>query len=111
MEKRQINATNVTMPRLRQVNWKNIWKCTVEKSQINAANLTLHVPSHSIWEELKIHREEKSNKCNQCDYASYQEGNLRRHLKTHSGGKRLSAKFHPRQNVAGQNVTQPFNFS
>ena len=30
MEKRQINATNVTMPRLRQVNWKNIWKCTVD---------------------------------------------------------------------------------
>ena len=26
---------------------------------------------------------EKSNKCNQCDYASSQAGNLRRHLKTH----------------------------
>ena len=29
----------------------------------------------------------KSNKCNQCDYASSDAGNLRRHLKTHSGEK------------------------
>ena len=27
---------------------------------------------------------EKSNKCNQCDYASYHAGDLRRHLKRHS---------------------------
>ena len=29
----------------------------------------------------------KSNKCNQCDFASPQAGDLRRHLKTHSGKK------------------------
>ena len=29
----------------------------------------------------------KSNKCNQCDYASSHTGDLRRHLKTHSGEK------------------------
>ena len=29
----------------------------------------------------------KSNKCNQCNYASSQAGNLRVHLKTHSGEK------------------------
>ena len=29
----------------------------------------------------------KSNKCNQCDYASSQTGHLRTHLKTHSGEK------------------------
>ena len=29
--------------------------------------------------------EEKSNKCNQCDFASTRAGNLRTHLKTHSG--------------------------
>ena len=29
----------------------------------------------------------KSNKCNQCDYASSLEDNLRKHLKTHSGEK------------------------
>ena len=27
----------------------------------------------------------KSHKCNQCDYASSRAGNLRTHLKTHSG--------------------------
>ena len=36
---------------------------------------------------LKTHSEEKSNKCNQCDYASSRAGNLRTHLKTHSGEK------------------------
>ena len=32
-------------------------------------------------------QQKKSNKCKQCDYASYQADNLRRHLKTHSGEK------------------------
>jgi len=36
---------------------------------------------------LKTHSGEKSNKCNQCDYASSEAGDLRRHLKTHSGEK------------------------
>ena len=30
---------------------------------------------------------EKSNKCNQCDYQSSEAGNLKRHLKMHSGEK------------------------
>ena len=30
---------------------------------------------------------ENSNKCNQCDYASSDAGNLRAHLKIHSGEK------------------------
>ena len=34
---------------------------------------------------LKTHNGEKLNKCNQCDYASSREGHLRRRLKTHSG--------------------------
>ena len=36
---------------------------------------------------LKTHSGEKSNKCNQCDYASTRAGHLRTHLKTHSGEK------------------------
>ena len=36
---------------------------------------------------LKTHSEEKSNKCNQCNYASSQAGYLRKHLKTHSEEK------------------------
>ena len=38
---------------------------------------------------LKSHSGEKSNKCNECDYASFQAGNLNKHLKTHSGEKSI----------------------
>ena len=41
----------------------------------------------NLRRHLKIHSGEKSNKCDQCDYASSDAGNLRRHLKTHRGEK------------------------
>ena len=44
------------------------------------------------YENVKILRKNtanviKSNKCNQCEYASSDAGNLGRHLKMHSGEK------------------------
>ena len=36
---------------------------------------------------LKMQSRERPNKCNQCDFASSQVGNLGRHLQTDSGGK------------------------
>ena len=45
------------------------------------------VEAGDLRRHLKIHSGEKSNKCNQCDYASSLAGDLRRHLKTHSGEK------------------------
>ena len=39
----------------------------------------------NLRRHLKNHSGEKSNKCNQCDLASIQAGDLRRHLKMHSG--------------------------
>ena len=36
---------------------------------------------------LKMHSGEKSNKCNQCDYVSFEASNLRRHLEMHCGEK------------------------
>ena len=36
---------------------------------------------------LKTHSGEKTNKCNQCDFASSRADHLRTHLKTHSGEK------------------------
>ena len=36
---------------------------------------------------MKTHSGEKSNKCNQCDYASSQTGHLITHMKTHRGEK------------------------
>ena len=38
-----------------------------------------------LRKHLKTHSGEKPNKCNQCDFASSRAGNLRRHLKMHSG--------------------------
>ena len=36
---------------------------------------------------MKTHKGEKSHKCDQCDYACYQSGNLKKHMKTHNGEK------------------------
>ena len=49
VEKGQTNAANVTMHPLRQAIWGDIWKCTVEKSQTNATNVTLHLLGQAIW--------------------------------------------------------------
>ena len=40
---------------------------------------------------FKTHSGEKPNKCNQCDYTSSQESALRTHLKMHSGEKSANA--------------------
>ena len=40
---------------------------------------------------LKTHSGEKSNKCNQCDYTSSQTSNLRTHFKMHSGKSQTNA--------------------
>ena len=45
----------------------------------------------SLKRHLETHFGKKSNKCNQCNYATFQTGNLRTHEKTHSGEK--SKKF------------------
>ena len=109
MEKSQTNATNVTMHLLKQAIWGNIWKRTLEsnkcKSRTNATNVTMHL----LWKctvvkkcnqcdyassqagdlriHLKTHNGENSNKCNQCDYASSHAGYLRKHLKLYTGKK------------------------
>ena len=36
---------------------------------------------------FETHSEKKTNKCKQCDSITNQAGDLRRHLKTHSGEK------------------------
>ena len=45
------------------------------------------IKAHMRVTNLKTHSGEKSNKCNQCDYASSQASHLRAHMKTHSGEK------------------------
>ena len=41
----------------------------------------------TLSRHLKMHSGEKSNKCNQCDYASSYASSLRTHVKTHGGQK------------------------
>ena len=41
----------------------------------------------NLRRHLKTHSGEKQNKCNQCDFASSHADNLRTHLKMHSGEK------------------------
>ena len=55
----------------------------------NKCNQCDFASSHTghLREHFKTHSGEKPNKCNQCDYASSQAGNLRTHLKTHNGEK------------------------
>ena len=58
-----------------------------EREKSNKCNQCDYASSSpgNLRRHLKTHSGEKSNKCNQCDYASIQAGDLRTHLKTHSG--------------------------
>ena len=72
MRKSQTNATNATMPPLRQANLGDIQLHTVEKSQTNATSVTMHPPrkvcdfasssADFLRDRLKTHSREKSNK-------------------------------------------------
>ena len=109
-EKSQTNATNVTMPLLRQAIWGHIWKHTAGKSQTNATcDVILHPFTQAIWRYISKHiagksqtnatlyglwghiwkctAEQKSNKCNYCNYASSHAHVLRSHTKKNEMGK------------------------
>ena len=55
----------------------------------NKCNMCDYTSSHAgdLRTHLKMHSGEKSNKCNQSDYASSHAGTLKRHLKIHNGEK------------------------
>ena len=73
----------------------------MEKSQISSEKSADQEMTKASWPEmallrehflggnthLKTHSGEKSNKCNQCDYASSYVSVLKTHLKMHSGEK------------------------
>ena len=64
-------------------------KTTGNDIKSNKCNQCDYASSHSsnLRTHLKTHSGEKPNKCNQCDFASSRAGDLRTHLKTHSGEK------------------------
>ena len=61
----------------------------LEQEKSNKCNLCEYASSRAghLRTHMKMHSGEKSNKCSQCDYASSQAGNLRTHMKTHTGEK------------------------
>ena len=54
-----------------------------EKRVLSKEDTNIQAPIKS----KKVCKDIKSNKCDQCEYASSQKANLRTHLKTHSGEK------------------------
>ena len=57
------------------------------ENQTNATNVTIHIFVQTLSGVIWKHTAEnlKPKKCYLCDFASSQTGNLRRHMKTHSG--------------------------
>ena len=72
---------------LKDANVKLLKKTTSSAIKSNKCNLCDYASSQAgdLRKHLKMQSGEKSNKCNQCDLASIQAGDLRRHLKMHSG--------------------------
>ena len=70
----------------------NLNKSVVSSQRSAVVQRSSGIPSlplllKAMDQNLKTQSVEKPNKCNQCDYASVQAGDLRRHLKMHSGEK------------------------
>ena len=60
---------------------------TEGREKSNKCNQCAYASYHAgdLRKHLKIHGGEKTNKCNQCDYACSEPSALRSHLKTRSG--------------------------
>ena len=74
---------------LKDANVKILKKTIKNVIKSNKCNQCDYASSHTgnLRTHLKTHSGEKSNKCDQCDFASSLAGSLRRHLKTHGGEK------------------------
>ena len=84
----QTNATVASMHSIKQETWGRRWKCTVGKAKLmQPMRLYVYSDPSTLRTHLKRYSGEKSNKCNQCDFASSRAGDLRRHLKTNLGEK------------------------
>ena len=68
VEKSQTNVASATMNHLRKAIWGDIWKRTLEKSETNATNVIMPHLRQAIWGLIC---REKTNQCNQCDFASF----------------------------------------
>ena len=96
LEKKQTNAASVTMHPPKQALWGDIWKHTLEMKQ-KKCNQCDYASSdaRNLRKHLKTHSEEKSKKCRQCDYSSPEADNFSMHLKNHSEFKSILELFAP----------------
>ena len=76
----QENATSVNMPSLRQAIWGCFW---IHSGKIKQMQLMVETFVHTHWR--------KSNKCRQCNFASYYSNTFNKHLKTYSGVYQINA--------------------
>ena len=84
-------VTSVTMHLFMEAIYRNIWKCTAEKGHTNATSVTMHLFMHAIWKKHLKTQSRKSNKCNQCNYESSQECNLKTPIKYTVGKSQTNA--------------------
>ena len=75
---------------LKDANGKILQKKTDNVIKSHKCNQCEYASTHAgnLRQHLKTHSGEKLNKCNQCDFATSQAGHLRQHLKTHSEEKK-----------------------
>ena len=100
LEKSPTNVTNLVLYQIMHAVWGHIWWHIVGRRQSNATNVTSETNASSetgtfesaLGKHLNIHSGRKSNKCNQCDFASSHWGSQASSLRTHI--KRHNATFH-----------------
>ena len=64
------------------------------KNLTNATDMTMHFPGQAIWGVVwKHHGGEKSNKCNQCGYASSHASNLKTNVKKLYSGEKSNPRI------------------
>ena len=68
------------------ISFRNTNKKGEKSNKCNQCEYASSVKS-SLRSHLKTHNGEKPFKCNQCNFASSQTSNLKKHLKTHSEEK------------------------
>ena len=66
-----------------------------------------------LKKHLKMHSGEKSNKCNQCDYVYFRASDLKKHLKMHSGEKsnKCNQCKYTSSQVSGKQFDKTFKYT
>ena len=82
----QVNNFDYQIPKFND-KFDSVWKKTFGQSTTVAMEQNLINHDLGLKDANVKITKKKSHKCNQCDYAASQAGDLKRHLKIHSGEK------------------------